>query len=230
MPICGLRVGVIIPALNEEAALPHVLKDLPMGVDEVVVVDNGSEDKTAEVARACGARVVSEPERGYGAACQRGLAALGPCDVVVFLDGDYSDYPQELPRLVEPIAQGRADLVIGSRVRGHCQPGALTPQQRLGNALACAWLGIVWNQRISDLGPFRAIRQECLRRLRLRDRNYGWNIEMHIQAARHGLRVLEVPVSYRKRIGQSKISGTLWGSLAAGTKILFTLARYSFLD
>ncbi|MCS7017267.1 MAG: glycosyltransferase family 2 protein, partial [Gemmatales bacterium] len=216
MPILGLRVGVIIPALNEELALPHVLRDLPAGVDDVVVVDNGSTDNTSAVARAAGARVVYEPERGYGAACQRGLAELNPCDVVVFLDGDYSDYPQEMPRLVQPIAQDRADLVIGSRTRGRCLRGALTLQQRIGNALASAWLRLVWNQPVSDLGPFRAIRRDCLQRLGLRDRNYGWTVEMQIAAARRGLRVVEVPVSYRPRLGQSKISGTLRGSLAAG--------------
>jgi len=227
MPILGLRIGVIIPALNEAEALPQVLAELPREVDEVLVVDNGSSDGTAEVARACGARVVCEPRRGYGSACQRGLAELGPCQVVVFLDADHSDFPQELPRLIQPIAEGRADLVIGSRVRGQCQPGALTPHQRFGNALACTLLRILWNQRVSDLGPFRAIRRECLHRLNLRDRNYGWNIEMHIQAARLGLRVVEVPVSYRRRIGQSKISGTVRGSLAAGAKIFCTIFRHS---
>lgn len=227
MPILGLRVGVIIPALNESAALPHVLADLPREVDEVLVVDNGSTDDTAAVARACGARVVCELRRGYGSACQRGITELGPCDVVVFLDADYSDFPQELPRLIQPIAEGRADLVIGSRVRGSCQPGALTPHQRFGNALACALLRILWNQRVSDLGPFRAIRRECLHRLQLGDRDYGWTIEMQIQAARQGLRVVEVPVSYRRRIGESKISGTIRGSVSAAVKILSTIFRYS---
>ena len=222
-------VAVVIPALDEALALPGVLAAIPRSsVDQVVVVDNGSSDGTAEVARANGAMVVTEPRRGYGAACLRGLAALRerPPRVVVFLDGDGSDDPSELPRLTEPILAGRADLVIGSRVLGQAEPGSLTAVQRFGNALATRLLGLGFGALYTDLGPFRAIGWEALERLALRDRDYGWTVEMQARAALAGLRSLEVPVRYRLRsAGRSKISGTLRGGLAAGAKILTTLAR-----
>ncbi len=225
-----MKIDVVIPALNEEAALPTVLSAIPRPpVRRVVVADNGSTDRTAQVARANGAEVVREDERGYGAACLKALAHLAddPPDVVVFLDGDASDHPEELPALVAPIARGQADLVIGSRVRGRLERGALTPQQRVGNAIACAILRIVYQADYTDLGPFRAIRWGALEQLRMRDRNYGWTVEMQIRAARLGFRAAEVPVSYRPRIGESKVSGTLRGTLGASRKILWLLARHA---
>ncbi len=221
-------VDVVIPALDEEQALPRVLGAIPRPVvRRVVVADNGSRDKTAEVARAGGAQVVHEPERGYGAACLRALAHLAddPPDVVVFLDGDYSDHPEELPALLEPIARGEAELVIGSRTRG--ARGGLTPQQKVGNAIACAALRSLYGVHYTDLGPFRAITWEALQRLRLQDRNYGWTVEMQIKAAQLGVASAEVPVSYRDRIGRSKVSGTLRGTLGASAKILWLLAKYA---
>lgn len=225
-----MRVDVIIPALDEERALPRVLAEIPRPpVRRVVVADNGSRDRTAQVAREGGAEVVHEPARGYGRACLRAIAHLAddPPDVVVFLDGDHSDRPAELPSLLTPILEGRADLVIGSRTRGAAERGSLTPQQRVGNAIACLALRRLYGARYSDLGPFRAIRWETLVALGMRDLDYGWTIEMQVKAARLGVPHAEVPVSYRKRIGVSKVSGTLRGTLGASRKILWTLARHA---
>lgn len=219
------RLAVIIPALNEAAAIGRVLAAIPEWVDEVLVVDNGSTDATATVARKQGARVIWEPQRGYGAACLAGINALTTPDIVVFLDGDYSDHPEEMDRLVDPLVRNNADLVIGSRVMGQRQPGALTPQARFGNWLACLLIRLIWQVRYSDLGPFRAIGFPALQLLNMQDRDYGWTVEMQIKAAARRLRILEVPVSYRPRVGQSKISGTLRGVLGAGTKILATIGR-----
>lgn len=219
------RVGVVIPALDEEQAISHVIAEIPEWVDDIVVVDNGSRDRTAEVAKAAGARVVFENERGYGAACLTGIRALRRADIVVFLDGDYSDHPQEMSLLVDHIAAGQADFVVGSRVKGKAERGALTPQQRFGNWLACLLTRGLWGVVYTDLGPFRAIRHDALDRLGMSDRGYGWTIEMQIKSAKAGLGYLEVPVSYRRRIGNSKISGTLHGSLMAGTTILRWIAR-----
>jgi hypothetical protein len=226
------RISVLIPALNEEASLPLVLADIPRPlVGDVLVVDNGSHDRTAEVAQAHGARVVRESRRGYGSACLRGLAELaerpeGPPDVVVFLDADYSDHPDELPALVQPILDGGWDMVLGSRLAGQREPGAMPPQSVWGNRLACWLMRLFFGARYSDLGPFRAIRWSALKRLGMCDRNFGWTVEMQIKAARQGLRVREVPVSYRRRVGASKISGTVRGTILAGSKILYLLAKY----
>ncbi len=223
-----MNISVIIPAYNEEQALPLVLEELArQSVDDVIVVDNGSTDRTAEVARATGARVVSEPRRGYGQTCQAGLGAISPeSELVVFLDADHSDYPEDLPALVAPIQQGHADLVIGSRVLGQAAAGSLTPQQRFGNWLACWLIALRFHRAFTDLGPFRAIRRDALERLHMRDPAFGWNVEMQIKALKAGLRILEVPVRYRARIGQSKISGTLTGAIRAGFGILGMIVRH----
>lgn len=223
----GATIGVVIPALNEEQAIGRVIGDIPDCVDRVVVVDNGSDDRTAEIAHEKGAEVVREPEPGYGAACQSGIAALSGVEVIVFLDGDYSDYPEEMLNLLAPIISGDCQFVLGSRVKGNAEHGALTPQQRIGNWLACKLMWLIWGARYTDLGPFRAITADALRQLTMRDRGYGWTIEMQIKAALAGLSVVEVPVSYRRRVGKSKISGTLKGTLLAGMKIISVIGRFA---
>jgi glycosyltransferase involved in cell wall biosynthesis len=219
-------ISVIIPAINEEANIGRVIEEIPEWVDEVLVVDNGSTDNTVAIARSRGAKVIHEAERGYGAACLRGIAELNPQnDIVVFLDGDYSDYPGEMHLLVDPIINQQADMVIGSRI-AKALPGALTPQARFGNWLSCRLMRWFWNVRYTDLGPFRAIRRESLARLNMKDRNYGWTVEMQIKAAQHRIREMEVPVSYRKRGGgKSKVSGNIRGIIGAGTKILAVIFR-----
>jgi glycosyltransferase involved in cell wall biosynthesis len=223
------RVGVIIPALNEEKAIGLVLRDIPRRiVDQVVVVDNGSTDGTARVAESLGAAVRREPERGYGAACLKGLESLRPdIEIVVFLDGDYSDHPEEIETLVRPIAENLADFVIGSRTLREESRRALSWQQRWGNRLATKLVGWRFGYRFTDLGPFRAIRRDALESLGMRDRGYGWTVEMQVKAACTNLRAEEVPVLYRPRIGRSKISGTFVGALRAGAKILYTIAKYA---
>jgi glycosyltransferase involved in cell wall biosynthesis len=225
-------IDVVIPALDEEEALPLVLREIPRSlVRRIVVADNGSRDRTAAVARSAGAEVIVEPRRGYGKACLSALAHLAddPPDIVVFLDGDHSDHPSEMGMLVAPLLDGTADLVIGSRTLGHRERGSLTPQQRVGNAVACVALSRFYGADYTDLGPFRAIGWDALQRLDMRDENFGWTIEMQIKAARDSLRHVEVPVSYRRRIGRSKVSGTVKGTLLASGKILWTLARHSRL-
>lgn len=223
------RVAVVIPVFNERESLPRVVGDLPRdAVSEIVVVDNGSTDGTDLVARGLPVRLVREGRKGYGSACLAGVAALAarPPEVLVFLDGDYSDHPEELPLLLGGIARG-ADLVIGSRILGAREPGALLPQARAGNALACLLIRLLYSHRYTDLGPFRAIRWNAYARLGMRDPTFGWTCEMQVKALRHGLRVDEVPVSYRRRLGVSKITGTVSGTVRAGIKILWTIAKYS---
>jgi glycosyltransferase involved in cell wall biosynthesis len=234
------RVGLAIPALDEEEALPLVLRELPRGAADVVVVaDNGSTDRTAEVARAAGAYVVCEPRRGYGRACRAAIDALlgrradargpdgaspfeplGAQDVVAFLDADHSDHPEELERVLAPLLAGEADMVIGSRVLGGATMVALLPQAWLGNRLACFLMRVLFGARYTDLGPFRAITVAALEHLRMRDLDFGWTVEMQLKARVARLAVREVPVRYRARVGRSKITGTLSGTLRAGWKIL----------
>jgi len=232
MPAPAATLDVVIPAFNEEASLPLVLAEIPRPpVRRVVVADNNSSDRTAEVARRAGAEVVPAPRQGYGSAC---LAALdhvrrsGPPEIVVFLDADHSDHPEELPLLVAPIIRGEADLVIGSRTLGARERGALLPQARFGNLIACWMMRLLYGHRYTDLGPFRAVRWGALESLGMRDPDFGWTAEMQVKALRAGLSVVDVPVSYRKRVGSSKITGTLRGSVMAGTKIIWTILRYGF--
>ena len=236
---CDLKsVVVIIPARNEERALGCVLDDLPQ-VGRVVVVDNGSTDRTAEVARSRQAIVLTEGRPGYGAACLAGMAEVdrgtksGDWDrpeIVAFLDGDYSDYPEQLPNLAAPLLVGRADFVLGSRLLGQRERGAMPIQSLLGNRFACLLMRVLWRTRYTDLGPFRLIRYDCLRQLGMQDRDFGWTIEMQIKAVEAGLRVVEIPTPYRRRIGKSKISGTVIGTLRASAKILFTIAKYRLVS
>lgn len=228
-------VAVIIPVLNEEASLPLVLNDLP-AVGQVFVVDNGSTDRSARVAINHGATVVKEVRRGYGAACLAGIAAISATttvetrpEVVVFLDGDYSDHPEFLPPLVSPILEGRADFVIGSRMLGPRESGAMPPVAVFGNWLAPLLMWVCWGAKFSDLGPFRAISWEALERLGMSDQNFGWTVEMQIKATIARLRCEEIPVPYRRRVGVSKISGTVTGTIKVGYKILYTIARYRWL-
>ncbi|MFN7998563.1 MAG: glycosyltransferase family 2 protein [Bryobacteraceae bacterium] len=221
------RSVLIIPALNEEQAIGRTLDAVPWELyRQVLVADNGSRDRTAEIAVAHGATVVSEPQRGYGAACLRALAAVkSGAEAVVFMDADSSDDPQEAFLLLAPILEGRAELVLGSRTLGKVEKGSVLPHQAFGNRLATALIRLIYGYRFSDLGPFRAVRTDCLMRLGMRDRNYGWTAEMQIKAVRQGLRIVEIPVTYRKRIGKSKISGRPWASVRAGFKIVWTVLR-----
>jgi len=222
-------VSVVIPTHNEAQSIGRVLADLPPElVTEVLVVDSNSTDGTPEIAARMGARVLREPRRGYGRACLTGLANANTPDVVVFLDGDYSDRPAELPLLLAPIIEGGADITLGSRLHGRNSAGALPWHQVFGNRLAASLIGLLYGLKISDLGPFRAARAEVLRALALEETTYGWAVEMILKGALAGYRVVEVPVSYYPRIGQSKISGTLKGTVGAGWFILSLIVRYYF--
>ncbi len=225
------KISVIIPALNEEESIGEVLNDIPGEiVEEVIVVDNGSSDNTVTVAKDLGASVVQEPLKGYGAACLRGISMLKQdTDIVVFLDADYSDYPQDLHTVVKPIIDDNAEMVIGSRMSGIREKGALLPQAIFGNKLATFLIRIFWGFKYTDLGPFRAIKYKDLLALNMIDKNFGWTVEMQIKALKKGLRIVEVPVRYRKRIGKSKITGTFSGTVRAGVKIIYTIFKYGFL-
>jgi glycosyltransferase involved in cell wall biosynthesis len=224
-----VRVSIIIPTHNEASAIARVLADIPAdAVDEVIVVDGNSTDGTPEIAAKMGARVLRESRRGYGRACLTGLASASAPDIVVFLDGDYSDRPAELPLLLAPIIEGRADITLGSRLAGPRIPGALPWHAALGNRLAARLIGMLYGVKITDLGPFRAARAEVLRSLALEETTYGWAVEMILKGAIEGLRIVEVPVSYYPRIGQSKISGTVKGTVGAAWFILSRIMRYYF--
>jgi glycosyltransferase involved in cell wall biosynthesis len=224
-----MRVSVVIPTHNEAQSIGRVLADLPADiVTDVVVEDSNSTDGTPEIASKMGARVLHEPRRGYGRACLTGFANTQNPDVVVFLDGDYSDRPSELPILLAPIIEGRADITLGSRLGGKSHPGALPWHQAFGNRLAAGLIRLLYDVKVSDLGPFRAARADVLRALALREATYGWAVEMIVKGAIAGFRIVEVSVSYYPRIGKSKISGTVKGTVGAAWFILSRIVRYSF--
>lgn len=224
-----MRVSVVIPTHNEAQSIDRVLADLPADiVSEILVVDSNSTDGTPEIATKMGARVLHESRRGYGRACLTGIANVQNPDIVVFLDGDYSDRPSELPLLLAPIMEGRADITLGSRVLAKRNHAALPRHQKFGNRLAATLIGLLYHVQITDLGPFRAARINVLQALDLEQATYGWAVEMILKGAKAGFRIVEVPVSYYPRIGTSKISGTLKGTIGAGWYILTLIARYYF--
>ena len=221
------RISVIIPAYNEESSIGLVLDALPQEkIHEIIVVDNCSTDATARVAQEHGAHVVKEPRKGYGSACLKGINELDDPDIVVFIDGDFSDFPEEIVLLIGPIETGEKDFVLGSRMIFPKSQLALLPQARYGNRLAILLIKLFFKYEFTDLGPFRAIRYSSLMSLGMQDRDFGWTVEMQIKALRNGLRIHEVPVNYRKRVGISKITGTLSGTIRAGTKIIYTIFKY----
>ncbi len=222
------RVSVIIPVFNEQDAITAVLSDLPKHlITEIIVVDNGSTDATARLASENGARVVSERRRGYGSACLKGIALADRPDIIAFIDGDYSDHPQELKQVLAPVLSGNVDFCVGSRVKGEREPGALLPHARFGNWLSTSLIAAFFWVDFTDLGPFRAIRADTLARLDMQDTTFGWTVEMQVKAALLRVPTVEVPVSYRRRIGVSKITGTIEGTIKAGWIILFTIFKYA---
>jgi glycosyltransferase involved in cell wall biosynthesis len=232
MKQAGKNIYVVIPAFNEEASIPKVVGDIPAGlVREVVVVSNGSTDQTEVNARNAGATVLREDRKGYGQACLKGLAYLAEKnaeerpDIVVFLDGDYSDYPEEMPLVLKPILEDGYDLVIGSRELGDREKGAMQPQQIFGNWLATTLIRLLYKVKFSDLGPFRAVSYDKLLEIDMQDTNFGWTVEMQVKAAKLKMKCTEVPVNYRRRIGVSKVTGTIKGTIMAGYKILWTIFK-----
>lgn len=220
------HITVIIPAHNEQAAIGNVVRSIPNWVDDIVVADNASTDATARLAEEAGARIVDAPRRGYGSACQAAIRSIDHTDVVVFMDGDGSDNPQEMETLVDPLTSGRWDIVIGSRTSGVIQPGAMTLPQVAGNRLACFLIRLKYGVVYTDLGPFRSTTWSTLKSLQMNDANYGWTVQLQLLAITRRLRLIEVPVSYRRRIGVSKISGTLRGVIGAGTKIIWCILSH----
>jgi glycosyltransferase involved in cell wall biosynthesis len=226
-----MRIVTIIPTLDEEAAIDGVVRAVSRElVHEVIVVDNGSRDGTAAVAQAAGATVIQEPRRGYGSACLAGAHTARQADILVFLDGDGSDDPAELPRVLHPLLHGQADLVLGSRTLGQDDHSGLTPQQRLGNFVVTSLVRLLYGVALTDIGPFRAITQSAFQALGMEHQTYGWPVEMVVKAAKKGYRIVEVPVSCHKRIGRSKVAGTVTGSLLAGYHLLRTTLRYAWRD
>ena len=224
------RISIIIPAYNEESSIGLVLDALPQEkLHEIIVVDNGSTDATARVAQEHGARVVKEPRKGYGSACLKGIDELDAPDIVVFIDGDFSDFPEEIVLLIRPIENGEKDFVLGSRMILPKSQLALLPQARYGNRLAVFLIKLFFKHEFTDLGPFRAIRYSSLMSIGMKDMDFGWTVEMQIKAVRNGLRIREVPINYRKRVGISKITGTVLGTFRAGTKIIYTIFKYLLL-
>ena len=225
-------VKVIIPAYNEAAAISKVIGDIPNFVQETIVVDNGSTDLTSEVAKCAGATVLVEPNKGYGSACLKGIEYIQnsnqKTDIVVFLDGDYSDYPEQMSEIIAPILNQNTDFVLGSRKKSLSEKGAMQPQQRFGNWLATNLMRLFFNSIFTDLGPFRAIKYEVLQQLDMKDKTYGWTVEMQLKILKQNFSYSEVPVKYRNRIGVSKVSGTLKGTIFAGMKILTWIFKYSF--
>ena len=225
MSLSGHRIGVVIPTHNEAAALPKVLNAMPEFIDAIVIGDYHSADGTPEIGRRLGARVVDVAGPGYGRACLEAIAALPTVDIIVFVDGDAADDLTAMRELIAPIIAGQAELTLGSRVLGRREKGALTPQQIFGNWLACTLIRMIWRKRFTDLGPFRAIGRDAFEQLAMADMNYGWTVEMQVKAAQAGLSTVEIPVNYRRRIGTSKVSGTIKGTVRAGVKILWVIGR-----